>query len=198
MVALPTRSLPSPPVVRQDRCVEPESLIGAVRNGDRAAFAVLYDAYSARVYGLALAVLRDPSHAEDVSQEVFITLWRRASDFDPGRGSLTHWILMIARSLAVDRVRSVESGRARDLRYLVGRRDPPDPDPVADTAIRTGEKAAVRAALSVLTPLQREVIMLAYYQGRTQQEISALLQVPLGTVKTRVRDALARLKTVWP
>lgn len=169
-----------------------DHLLVRVARGDDAAFALLYDRLSPTVYGMCRRVLRDPAESEEVAQEVFLEIWRTAPRFDAGRGSARAWCTAIAHARAVDRVRSSERRRAREDRVMR-----PDPDPgdvvVEEVTVRL-EAERVRRALDELPGRQRESLVLAYYGGHTQTEISAMLDVPLGTVKTRIRDAIGRLR----
>lgn len=161
--------------------------------GDRAAFADLYDATSRRVYGLALRVVRDPAQAEEVAQEAYLEIWRTASRYDPERGSAVSWLLTIAHRKAVDRVRSAEAAARRDETYH-HRNQPVDHDATAEAAHASLEARRVRAALAGLTDVQREAIELAYFGGYTHTEVAGLLDLPVGTAKTRIRDGLIRLR----
>ena len=168
-------------------------LLARSSRGDEEAFAHLYDRTSARVFGLARRVVRDPAQAEEVAQEAYLEIWRQSARFDAERGAALAWMLTIVHRRAVDRVRSAESSRERDTRYAaVG--DGPEHDVVEEAVTATLESARVRRALASLTAVQREAITLAYYGGYTYREVSELLDVPLGTVKTRMRDGLVRLR----
>lgn len=170
-----------------------EELMQATAKGDQAAFATLYDRFAGPVYGLVRRVLRDPSQSEEVAQEVLTEVWRTAPRFDPQRGSASTWIMTMTHRRAVDRVRSVQASRDRTER--VGVRDHQRSfDVVAEDVEREFEHEQVRAALGELTDLQREAIELAYYGGHTYRETAELLDAPLGTVKTRLRDGLIRLR----
>lgn len=161
--------------------------------GDQEAFGSFYDMVSAQVYGLARRVVRDPAQAEEVTQEVFVEAWRRAPEFDASLGSPTTWILTIAHRRSVDRVRSEEASRRREERLA---QDPTsiDYDPVQETVELRLESQMVRRALAQLTEVQREAIELAYYRGFTYREVATLLDTPEGTIKTRIRDGLVRLR----
>lgn len=170
-----------------------DDLLVRASRGDQVAFADLYDRTSAKVYGLARRVIRDPAQAEEVTQEVFIEVWTHAARYDAGRGGVLPWILTMTHRRAVDRVRSTESARQRDTRFsLLGHGA--DVDIVSETVMASMETARVRKALTSLTELQREAITLAYYGGYTYQEVATLLGVPIGTIKTRMRDGLIRLR----
>ena len=170
-----------------------ERLLALVALGDEEAFAELYRRVAAPVFGLVGKVVRNPAQAEEVTQEVFVELWRTASRFDPARGSARSWIMTCTHRRAVDRVRSAESAARRD--DLAGRRDQGRPyDEVVEQVETSLEREHVRRSLAALTDLQREAVVLAYYGGYTHREIAELLGVPSGTVKTRLRDGLLRLR----
>ena len=171
--------------------------LGRVARGDEQAFARLYDLVAPRVYGLARRVVRDPAQAEEVVQEVLLEVWRAAARFEPDRGSGTGWILTLAHRRAVDRVRQAQAASDRERRAATtapaSDRDA-GPDPVAEQVTDRLEHRQVRHCLGALTDLQREVITLAYYQARTYRQVADLLDVPLPTVKTRMRDGLIKLR----
>ena len=167
--------------------------MGAVALGDQAAFAAMYDLFADRVYGLVRRVVRDPSQAEEVAQEVFTEAWRQARSFDPDRGSVSSWLLTMAHRRAVDRVRSEQASRDRTERVAV--RDQTLPfDSVAEQVEVRIEHEQVRRALAGLTDLQRQAIELAYYGGNTYREVAELLDTPLPTIKTRLRDGMIRMR----
>jgi RNA polymerase sigma-70 factor (ECF subfamily) len=171
------------------RMHEEERLLALVASGDVESFAAVYDRYSRSVYSLALKMLGDPQAAQEVAQEVFEAIWRGAKAFSPGRGNVRTWILAMAHHKTVDAMRRQRVRAAEPLsESQIG-----DDDVVAQ-ALRSVEGAAVRAALASLSEAQRAVVILAYYGGYTQQEIAARLGIPLGTVKTRIRDGLLRLR----
>ncbi|NAZ87828.1 sigma-70 family RNA polymerase sigma factor [Kineococcus sp. T90] len=169
-----------------------DAALAAAARGDQAAFAAFYDATAAAVHGTVLRVLRDPAQSEEVAQEVFLEAWRTAARFDPGRGSARGWVVTMAHRRAVDRVRSSRAGTERDERY--GVREVSPYDSVSEEVEVLLEHEEVQRALGVLTPVQRQAVDLAYFGGRTHVQISQELHVPLGTVKTRLRDGLARLR----
>lgn len=161
--------------------------------GDERAFAELYDAVSARLFGLVLRVVRDPAQSEEVSQEAFLEIWKTATRFDEGRGSALGWMMTIAHRKAVDRVRSAEAAGRRDHGYHESNQDV-DYDSTADAAHSSIEAERVRKALKTLTPAQRGALELAYFGGYTHSEVATMLDLPLGTAKTRIRDGLIRLR----
>lgn len=165
-----------------------------VREGDERAFADFYDEVAPVVFGVILHVLRDRAQAEEVTQEVFVELWRTAPRFDPGRGSVRGWATTIARRRAVDRVRSEQS--ARDREVADGARVVPNDDDVADRVVTELDRAGVAEALAALSDTQREAVSLAFYGGLTYREVAARLAVPEGTAKTRIRDGLTKLRGV--
>lgn len=169
-------------------------MLADVARGDQAAFAALYDRVHVQVYGLIRRVLRDPSQSEEVTQEVLLDVWRTASRFDRARGSATAWIMTMAHRRAVDRVRSEQASRNREDRVGVRDQAADAFDEVAETVEVRLEHEQVRQALDRLTDLQRESIELAYYGGYTYREVADLLDAPLGTIKTRLRDGLVRMR----
>ena len=174
---------------------EVAALLRATARGDERSFERLYDLLAARVHGLVLRVVRDPAQSEEVTQEVFLDIWRTADQIDLDRGSPMGWILTLAHRRAVDRVRSAEAARRRDHLEVV--RDPRrSRDETVEQAQTNLDGDRVRAALGCLTELQREAIRLAYFEGRTHTQVADLLDIPLGTAKSRIRDALLRLRDV--
>jgi RNA polymerase sigma-70 factor, ECF subfamily len=168
-----------------------DALVGRVALGDARAFEALYDELSAAVFGLARRVVRDPSRAEDVTQEVFLEVWRKAARFDRALGKAKTWVLTIAHRRSVDAVRRSEVQKRHDQQV------PPDEvtaDEPADKAIMAEEHGAVRDCLETLTDLQLESVRLAYFNGYTYNEVATLLDKPLPTIKTRMRDGLIRLR----
>ena len=166
---------------------------GASARGDEVAFAQLYDVTCARVFGLVLRVVRDHAMSEEVTQEVYLDLWRQCARFDPDRGSALSWIMTIAHRTAVDRVRASEASRRRDDAHAVASREV-DFDTTAEAAQASLEAQRVRRALATLTDAQRSAVELAYLGGSTHTEVARLLDLPLGTAKTRIRDGLIRLR----
>ena len=170
-----------------------EGLLQRVARGDEDAFERLYDLVAPLVHGVVLGVVRNPALAEEVTQEVLVEAWRTAPRFDPERGSARSWLLTMARRRAVDRVRSVQAAVDRDA--SVGAREVErDVDVVAEAVEIRLEQQQVRRCLDGLTEVQLEAVSLAFYGGHTHREVAHLLGVPLGTVKTRLRDGLIRLR----
>jgi RNA polymerase sigma-70 factor (ECF subfamily) len=161
--------------------------------GDEGAFAELYDATAARAFGLAVRVVRDPAQAEEVAQEAFLEIWRTASRFDPARGSAVSWVLTLVHRKAVDRVRSAEASTRRDTTYHQSTQVV-EHDSTAEAAQASMEARRVRQALGSLTEVQREALELAYFKGYTHTEVATMLDLPVGTAKTRIRDGLIRLR----
>lgn len=181
---------PAPAAARVERI---EDLLVKVAKGDNAAYEAVFTRVSGPIYGLVRRVLRDPAQSEEVTQEVLINVWKSASRFDEKQGSAMAWIMTMAHRRAVDRVRSEQSATER-ARRLSSRSFEPSYDEVSEAVEIRLEKEAVRRCLASLTELQRESVGLAYYGGYSYREVSELLDVPLGTVKTRMRDGLIRLR----
>jgi RNA polymerase sigma-70 factor (ECF subfamily) len=170
-----------------------EELLGRVATGDQQAFAALYDEVSPRVFGLIRRLLVDHSQSEEVTQEVFLEIWQNATRYEPTKGGALTWILTMAHRRAVDRIRASQSSRDRDVK--IGIRDfVAEYDNVSETVEITIEHERVKEAMAQLTELQRQAVTLAYYGGYSHSEVSAMLKVPLGTVKTRLRDGMIRLR----
>lgn len=170
-----------------------EELLGLVARGDSAAFEQVYDLVAGAVYGMASRVVRDPAQSEEVTQEVLVEVWRTASRFDPDRGGPMAWIMTLAHRRAVDRVRAAQAASDRENR-VARRENTVAYDVVAEDVENRLEGERVRRCLDSLTELQRESVTLAYYGGHSYPEVAQLLKVPLGTVKTRMRDGLVRLR----
>ena len=161
--------------------------------GHEDAFSELYDLTSSRIYGTVLRVLRSADHAAEVTQEVFVEVWRQSARFDSGKGSAMAWMTTMAHRRAVDRVRSVTSEVARDERYAVVGVDR-EVDHVWEGVEQKLDVERVRKGMASLTAIQREALTLAYFGGYTQSQVASLLKLPLGTVKTRIRDGLIGLR----
>jgi RNA polymerase sigma-70 factor, ECF subfamily len=168
-----------------------DGLLDRVARGDQDAFEAVYDQLAGPVYGLIRKVVRDPAQSEEVTQEVLLEVWRTASRFDAARGSASTWVMTIAHRRAIDRVRSATAAAEREHKTA-------QPlvltDEVAETVAANMDAERVRRCLGGLTGLQRESITLAYYGGYTYPQVAALLHTALGTVKTRIRDGLIRLR----
>lgn len=170
-----------------------ETLLARVADGDQEAFGALYDEISPRVFGLIRRLLVDHSQSEEVTQEVFLEIWQSASRYDPGKGGASTWILTMAHRRAVDRIRASQSSRDRDVK--IGIRDyVAEYDNVSETVEVSIEHERVKQAMTQLTELQRQAVTLAYYGGYSHSEVARLLSVPIGTVKTRLRDGMIRLR----
>jgi RNA polymerase sigma-70 factor, ECF subfamily len=186
------RSVPDP-VGGEPGPADPLGLLMArAGQGDEAAFAELYDGLAATVYGIVLRVLRDPGHAEEVAQEVFVEVWRLAPRYRTERGSVRAWVATIAHRRAVDRVRSEQASRDRQAR--AERQEIDVGEDVGVVVTERLERERVRRALELLAPVQRQAVELAYYGGHTYREVATLLGTPEGTVKTRIRDGLIHLR----
>ncbi|WP_338899122.1 sigma-70 family RNA polymerase sigma factor [Streptomyces sp. TG1A-60] len=173
--------------------MEADRLLVRVAGGDQRAFEDLYAVVSGPVFGLVRRVVRDPAQSEEVAQEVLLELWRSAGRFDPARGSALSWVLTLAHRRAVDRVRSARAATERERRE--GRRSHLTAFDQVTEEVEAGlERQWVRHCLEKLTSLQRESVTLAYYDGYTYREVAERLSCPLGTVKTRMRDGLTRLR----
>ncbi|MFD0304950.1 ECF RNA polymerase sigma factor SigK [Streptomyces sp. NPDC127119] len=170
-----------------------QELLRRVALGDEQAFASVYDAVVSPVLGVVRAVLRDRAQSEEVAQEVLVEVWRTAPRFRADRGTAVNWILTMAHQRAVDRVRSVEAAAARDHKAAQLDRTP-DYDDVTEQVEARLEREQVRRCLRTLTDIQRQAVDLAYYRGLTYREVAEALALPLGTVKTRLRDGLIRLR----
>jgi RNA polymerase sigma-70 factor (ECF subfamily) len=170
-----------------------EALMGQVAVGDRDAFTTVYDAVAGPVLGLVRRVLRDPAQSEEVAQEVLVEVWRTAARYRPAKGTVMAWVMTLAHRRAVDRVRSAQAAADREERAALLDRTPAF-DEVAEQVETRLEREQVRRCLRTLTELQRESVSLAYYRGLAYREVAELLSVPLGTVKTRLRDGLIRLR----
>lgn len=187
----------SPQTVRAQSAESADlELLRAVARGEESALAGLYDRYRVILFSLILRILNDRSEAEEVLQEVFLQVWRRAGDFDEMRGRPFTWLVTIARSRALDRLRVVGS-RTRLANEVQAQPTETAGDAAAD-ALKSEQGAMVRDALGKLPEEQMRTLFLAYFEGLTQTEISARLGEPLGTVKTRMRSGLIKLRELLP
>jgi RNA polymerase sigma-70 factor (ECF subfamily) len=188
------RQLRSDPGSAEDTDRDPDlvALLARVARGDHQAFELLYGELAGPVYGVIRQVLRDPAQSEEIAQEVLLEIWRTASRFDPARGSPAAWALTIAHRRAVDRVRSATASSRREEKAAVDHSSLDDD--VAEVVAGTLDRQRVRRCLDGLTELQRESIKLAYYGGYSYPQVARLLGVALGTVKTRIRDGLIRMR----
>ncbi|MEX2424931.1 MAG: sigma-70 family RNA polymerase sigma factor [Acidimicrobiia bacterium] len=166
-------------------------LLERVADGDRDAFEQFYDATADLVFGIARRVVVDRDLAAEVAQEVFLEVWRKAGGYERIRGSARTWVAVMAKRRAIDVVRSTQAARDRDHLQPVGVVDPGDP--VGDAVTDHEDRSRVSNALGGLTELQREALDLAFFRGLTHRQVAEELDVPLGTVKTRIRDGLSRL-----
>jgi RNA polymerase sigma-70 factor (ECF subfamily) len=166
-------------------------LLARVARGDHAAFEAVYDQLAGPVYGVARKVLRDPAQSEEVAQEAMLDVWRTAARFDAARGSAVAWVMTIAHRRAVDRVRAENASAAREQKLAPGPVSGGDVAELVETAL---DRQRVRRCMGSLTALQAEAVKLAYYGGYTYPQVAGLLGVALGTVKTRIRDGLIRMR----
>lgn len=171
------------------------ALVQRIQEGDQDAFLQVYDRYASKVYGLALKMMKDSMKAEDVSQEAFLKLWRKADTFNPQRGSLVGWLLSITRYTALDRL------RMQDRRPGMGGNafDPEETFPYAafaESGVRTPGKS-LKFALEKIPEEQARVIELAYFQAMSHSQIAEHIDIPLGTVKTRIRLGMDKLRKAW-
>ncbi|AZG47776.1 ECF RNA polymerase sigma factor SigK [Gordonia insulae] len=192
MTILEDRRLPVPTC---DADPEPDlaALLSRVAGGDHAAFAELYDQTCARVYGMALRVLRDAGYSEETTQEVYLQVWRSAGSFDPTAGSAISWLITLTHRRAVDRVRAETASSRRTVEYGVASAHCPVDD-ISEVVESRERSRAVRRGLVHLTALQRESVDLAYFHGLSYREVADRLDVGLPTVKSRIRTGLIRLR----
>jgi RNA polymerase sigma factor (sigma-70 family) len=177
------------------RGLRDDQLVGLVAEKDADALEALYDRYGRAAYSLARRILTDGTLAQDVVQEVFLSLWRDARRFDAGRGTVATYLLSMTHHRAVDAVRREENLRRwRTTDEALELEPDPKANSVEDEVESAARRAEVRAALAVLPPAQREALLLAYFGGYTQREVAALVGVPLGTVKTRMAAGMRKLK----
>lgn len=170
-----------------------DALLRRVAHRDSGAFAELYDATRARVYGMVCRVLRDRGYSEETTQDVYLQVWRTAESYDPASGSALAWLLTLAHRRAVDRVRAEQAASQRDSRYGASTVER-DADNVTEAVLTGEDRRRVSACLDGLTDIQRECIELAYYQGLTYVQVSERLSANLATVKSRIRDGLRGLR----
>jgi RNA polymerase sigma-70 factor (ECF subfamily) len=166
-------------------------LLARVARGDHEAYAAVYDRTVGQVLGMVRAVVRDPAQSEEVTQEVLLDVWRSASRFNPELGSAGSWVMTLAHRRAVDRVRSEQKAAERELRVASATIAY---DEVTEAVEAQLDRERVRRCLGSLTELQRESVTLAYYEGYTYREVAEVLGVAVGTIKTRMRDGLIRLR----
>jgi RNA polymerase sigma-70 factor, ECF subfamily len=169
-------------------------LLHAVARGDEAALARLYDSYRVILFGLLVRILNSREEAEDILQDVFIQVWRRAKDFDEKRGRPFTWLVTLARSRAIDRLRLL--GARQRLAASAEREQVDEASDALTDTIRGTQKEVVRRALAELPEEQKHTLVLAYFEGLTQSEIAAKLGAPLGTVKTRMRSGMMKLRAL--
>jgi RNA polymerase sigma-70 factor (ECF subfamily) len=169
-------------------------LLHAVARGDEAALARLYDAYRVILFGLLVRILNSREEAEDILQDVFIQIWRRAKDFDEKRGKPFTWLVTLTRSRAIDRLRLL--GARQRLATAAAQDQPQEASDALTDTIQSGQKEIVQRALAELPEDQKQTLVLAYYEGLTQSEIAARLGAPLGTVKTRMRSGMIKLRAL--
>ena len=189
-------SEPAPPPgaaetgARQQRLA---TFISRMADGDQSAMSALYDATNRLVYGLVLRILCDPAIAEEVMLDVYMQVWRQAAGYDMQRGSPLAWLMTVARSRAIDRLRSGIQRQQREepLEHADNHSSPAN---IEEEVCASELRGRVQAALDLLSPEQREVIELAYYGGLSHSEIAARLATPLGTVKTRTRLGMMKLR----
>jgi RNA polymerase sigma-70 factor (ECF subfamily) len=193
MLKLVTRETDDHQDFESDAPVTQDQLLARVAQGDQAAFAALYDQIAPRVLGLVRRLLRDHAQSEEVTQEIFLEIWQTATRYDSTKGGASTWIMTMAHRRAVDRVRASQASRDRDTR--IGIRDyDAEYDNVSETVQTKVEHERVEKAMLRLTELQRQAVSLAYYGGYSHSEVATLLSVPIGTVKTRLRDGMIRLR----
>ncbi len=178
---------------------EPEQsdleLLARISRSDVDALAALYDRYGRRVFALAVRILNDAATAEEITQDVFLSMWRRSSSYSPDKGKFTTWLFSIAHNRTIDELRRRRRDGSRNSDVIEDHLDLESGEISPDeSAVAQSEYAMVREAMSVLPPEQRQVVELAYFHGLTQAEIAAKMSQPLGTVKTRMRLALKKLR----
>jgi RNA polymerase sigma-70 factor (ECF subfamily) len=184
--------IPLQPERAQD--VHDIALLKAIVAKDEAALAKLYDRYRVILFGLLMRILNNREEAEDVLQEVFLQVWRRAADFDENRGRPFTWLVTLTRSRGIDRLRTLA---VRERVAIAGAKEESEAvSDAASDAFRSEQRGLVTDALDQLPDEQKRPLMLAYFDGLTQSEIAARLGAPLGTVKTRMRTGMMKLREV--
>jgi RNA polymerase sigma-70 factor (ECF subfamily) len=171
-----------------------QAAVTRMSRGDRDALAEVYDRHGRLVYSLALRILKDQSDAEDIVQDVFAQAWRQAARYQPGRGAVVAWLMNMTRSRSFDRLRRRTTQPQSPYDPETADEIPDTAQPIDEQVAWAGRAAVVRGALDELPLLQRMAIELAFYEGLTHVEIADRLEVPLGTVKTRIRQGLLKLK----
>lgn len=173
-----------------------DQLVSLVTQGDRDCLGVLYDRYGRAVFGFTLYLLKDPHRAEEVTQEVFLNVWLKADKFKPERGTFHAWLMTMAHHRAIDEIR--RDSRRWERMEQAARENAPQQHSLIDTTSEAAQRAeegeVIRSALSAIPEEQRRVIELSYYQGLTHSDISQRLGQPLGTVKTRMRLGMKKLR----
>jgi RNA polymerase sigma-70 factor (ECF subfamily) len=170
-----------------------DDLMSLAGQGDKRAFAQFYDETSSLVFSIVLRVLRDRAQSEEVTQDIYLEAWSTATRYDSSLASATTWLATMAHRRAIDRVRASQSSRDRD--FKIGIRDlQHEYDHVSEEVEVRTEVARARKALAVLTELQREVVSLVYFDGYTQSELAEKMDIPISTIKTRLRDGLIRMR----
>ena len=174
-------------------------LMRRIKGREEEALAELYDLYNRLLYGLIISIVKKREEAEDVLQEVFITIWEKASTFNEDKGNVYSWIITLTRNKAIDRIRSkgykTQQKASQDVDAPEFSLEGDNFDPL-ETTIFSDRTELVRKALTEIPDKQSEVLKIAYYSGMTQQEISDKLKIPLGTVKTRMRQGMLKLKDI--
>jgi RNA polymerase sigma-70 factor (ECF subfamily) len=174
--------------------VSEADLLARVAGGDEQALAALYDRMSSLAYGLAFRILGGADAAEDVVQDAFLRIWHRADRYEPGRGAARPWVLRVVRNVAIDRLRTADARSRAETKSQTDVALTPVPEQPDDAASRSERSRTLRQALAELPPEQRRAIEIAYFEGLSHSEIAERERMPLGTVKTRIRDGVLRLK----
>jgi RNA polymerase sigma factor (sigma-70 family) len=170
-----------------------QELVSLLRNRDNKAYAYLYDNYASALYSIILQIVSDAELANDVMQEVFVNIWRRIEQYDPAKGRLFTWMMNIARNASIDTLRSRSYQNSRKNQSIQDNVDTIQPNEVIQPG---GDTIGLRKVLEKLKEEQRVLIELAYFKGYTHEEIAELQKIPLGTVKTRIRNALIQLRGI--